>query len=519
MMISIPAPSHWRARARLCLAILALFLTATAQAHVGSPDVFFAGKAGPYPVQVTVRVPPVVPGLARIEVRPQTSTAVAVSVLPLYSKTAVKNTPPAEEARPVTGDPGLYGGDLWLMSVGGYSIEVRVTGPEGEGRIQVPVNSVATHQLPLPPFLGKLLGGLCMLLFVGAAAIVSAAAGESTLAPGLVPDRPMRRKAWIAGAVTTVVLVLLLAGGWRWWSFSEEEFRRTLREGAWPDLAATVETRGPQRFLHLTLGEKTFPPNQAIPLLPDHGKLLHAFLIREPDRDVFAHVHPIRKGPNTFDLTLPALPEGDYRILCDCTLSETGLSSTATTTIHLPPPPGADAGAAPGQADPDDSWAQGQPGETRVALSGGREAVWLPHPPLRARSSAHLDFRFVDAAGAPLPLEPYMGMLSHAAVLRADGKVFSHLHPTGNYSMAAQTYFDRKLARETSASGGTDGSIEMDHSKLDHSKMAHGAAAPNGNSTVSLPYEFPAPGEYNIWVQIKSGGEVLTAPFRVNVAP
>ena len=42
-----------------------------------------------------------------------------------------------------------------------------------------------------------------------------------------------------------------------------------------------------------------------------------------------------------------------------------------------------------------------------------------------------------------------MGMTSHAAVLRSDGRVFAHLHPAGNFSMAAQMIFNAKLAKET----------------------------------------------------------------------
>ena len=41
----------WRARAAL------LVLAALSMAHVGSPDTFFAGKAGPYDVRVSVRLP------------------------------------------------------------------------------------------------------------------------------------------------------------------------------------------------------------------------------------------------------------------------------------------------------------------------------------------------------------------------------------------------------------------------------------------------------------------------------
>src|SRR2546426_8965308 len=40
-----------------------------ASAHVGSPDTYFEGAAGPYPVRVIVRTPGVVPGLAQITVR------------------------------------------------------------------------------------------------------------------------------------------------------------------------------------------------------------------------------------------------------------------------------------------------------------------------------------------------------------------------------------------------------------------------------------------------------------------
>ena len=42
-----------RAAPRLAL----LMLAALSMAHVGSPDTFFGGKAGPYDVRVSVRLP------------------------------------------------------------------------------------------------------------------------------------------------------------------------------------------------------------------------------------------------------------------------------------------------------------------------------------------------------------------------------------------------------------------------------------------------------------------------------
>ena len=58
------AAGTWR-----LLRMLVIGLALTSMAHVGSPDTFFTGNAGPYPVRVTVRLPGVVPGLAQVTVR------------------------------------------------------------------------------------------------------------------------------------------------------------------------------------------------------------------------------------------------------------------------------------------------------------------------------------------------------------------------------------------------------------------------------------------------------------------
>jgi hypothetical protein len=492
------------------------------RAHVGSPDVFFDGNVGPYPAHVTIRMPPVVPGRARIEVRPEPTQPLSVSFLPLYSRTAIKNAPPAEVASPVADQPGLYAGDLWLMSVGAYSIQVRLAGPSGEGVIQIPVNSVATHQMPLPAYLRDILLALGSVLTFGGVAIAYAAAGESVLAPEATMQWANRRRGIIASIVTTLVLALALAGGWHWWQLEEQDFRRHLRDGAWPDLAATIESVGPQRVLHLTVGEKAFEPDYSLPLVPDHGKPLHLFLLREPAHDVFAHVHPVRCGGRSFDLLLPELPEGTYRLFADLTLSDSGLSSTASTTLQIPPlasqspSPEVTASVKP---DADDAWAAVSPAPVPTAsgaeavctLPGGGHATWRSHPPLRARHNAHLDFEFRDAHGQPLPLEPYMGMMSHAAILRTDGAVFAHLHPTGNYSMAAQAYFATKAVRENAPG--------CDAPPPDHTKLHAGPAGDAPISAVSIPYEFPSAGDYVIWVQVKSSGQVFTAAFSTTVAP
>ncbi len=517
--LTLPTRLFWS------LLLVALLLPFPATAHVGSPDVFYDGMVGPYPARITIGMPGVVPGRAEISVRVRTDEPVKVSFLPLYTWTAVTNAPPPDPGLPVAGEKNLFSGELWLMEFGAYSIDVRIRGESGEGAVQLPVNAVATRQLPLPSFLGKLLLALGAILFLGGIAIVAAAARDSVLATGVSPGQVERRKGWIAAAITTLILVGALVGGKKWWSFEETDFRRHLREGAWPDLAAEARFEGSQRILRLTLGQKAYSQTYRLQLMPDHGKLLHVFLVREPGRDAFAHVHPVRKGGKTFELALPPLPEGDYKIFCDLTFEESGMSSTATNSLHIPPMPANASGGVSLSPDPDDSWATNaiaiaaaQTSSNVVfRLPGGQQVIWNSAQPIRVKQDAALQFELRDAAGQPLPLEPYMGMLSHVAVLRSDGAIFAHLHPSGNFSMAAQQMFQEKLQRETGGAGDPNGSMPagMDHSRMSHAMHhGHGDGAP---SRVSLPYEFPAPGEYRLWVQFKSQGEVFTGVFDASV--
>src|ERR1041384_1210639 len=141
----------------LAVALLLLLGAGEGLAHVGSPDVFYDGMVGPYAARVTIRMPSVVPGRAEIAVRVQTEEPVEVFFLPLYSSTAITNAPPPDAGRLITGETNLYSGDLWLMSFGSYSIEVRLRGKAGDGKVEIPVNSVAIRQLPMPALLGKIL--------------------------------------------------------------------------------------------------------------------------------------------------------------------------------------------------------------------------------------------------------------------------------------------------------------------------------------------------------------------------
>ena len=69
-----------------------LWSACAAQAHVGSPTVFFQGLAGSFPVRVTIEPPGVVPGLAQIHVVVSSGDATRVTVRPVRWDVGVKGS-------------------------------------------------------------------------------------------------------------------------------------------------------------------------------------------------------------------------------------------------------------------------------------------------------------------------------------------------------------------------------------------------------------------------------------------
>jgi hypothetical protein len=129
---------------------------------------------------------------------------------------------------------------------------------------------------------------------------------------------------------------------------------------------------------------------------------------------------------------------------------------------------------------------------------------------------ASLRFKLLKPDKQPAKLEPYMGMLGHAAVRRYDGAVFAHLHPVGTFSMAAQQFFVEGKPPKQSTSPRPQSATSSETSSEDHSAhMNHVSTA----EEISFPYAFPEPGAYRLWVQMKSQDRVLTGVFDTTVAP
>ncbi len=510
-------------RGTALLAIAGVVLVASA--HVGSPDTYFEGAAGPYLVRVMIRDPGVVPGLAQVTVRLLAPYAVRrVLVLPVYWDPRTAAPPPPDVAERVPGDSTLYSAALWLMSSGSYSVQVTVEGQAGTGAVLVPVLAVATQRLALDPRLGAALLALGALLFVGALTLVSAAVKESGLEPGALPDRRRTLRSRIAVALAAVVLALGLVGGRAWWNTVDAAYRTGLYEPF--HATATLRADGRGRVLRLAIDDTSWtnPRRQWTPLIPDHGHLMHLFLVRDSSLDAFAHLHPLPLDSATFEAALPPLPPGRYRLYADI-VHESGFAQTLVTTADITLP-----AATWRPSDPDDAWIGDteERGTGAVSkLADGSIMSWQRGAaPIVVNQDAPLCFVVTHPGGKPAALEPYMGMAGHAMLTRYDGAVFVHLHPAGTVSLAALETFALRQPGDTvrgllgarltalETGSGERGAVPDGAGRAPVEHRMEPLLAP---SSLSFPYAFPQPGRYRMWVQVKRGGRILTAVFDTDV--
>jgi hypothetical protein len=468
-------------------------------AHIGSPDTIFEGQAGPYPIRVVVRTPGVVPGLADIVIRVTGGPGGLrhVTVLPLRGGLPTAAEPPPDTARPVAGNPNLLSAQLWLMRFGAYSVQVTATGDAGSGSAIVPVNAVATRRLGMDRPMAIVLIGLGLFLFAGAVTIVAAAVRESVLPPGHIPDGARRRRAWVVAFVSVLLFGTALYGGKRWWDGEDAAFRRRIYRP--PAVTTAVLERNGGRTLRFTIADSARLRREWSPLIPDHGKLMHLFLVSVAEVPAMAHLHPRSVDSLVFEAALPPLPAGAYHAYADI-VHESGFSQTLADTIELAAAP--QARWTP--SDADDAWqAVRDSGSTTVGLPGGGTMHWERPPALSAGAEQTLLFRVSGPS-----LEPYMGMAGHAVIARDDGSVFVHLHPLGTIAAAAQLVYQLREPGDTVR--GRLGRRITERAGDPHIAHTVGEA-------ISFPYAFPRAGRYRIWVQVKSAGRVLTGAFTADV--
>ena len=71
-------------------------------------------------------------------------------------------------------------------------------------------------------------------------------------------------------------------------------------------------------------------------LLPDHGHLMHLYVIRQPEMDAVYHLHPSRLDEGHLAMTLPTMPPGKYKLYADI-VHANGFPETLTANLTVPP--------------------------------------------------------------------------------------------------------------------------------------------------------------------------------------
>jgi len=526
-----------------------MFISVSLFAHVGSPGVIYQGKAGPYSIMVNINPPDVIPGTTSISVYINNQQVNHVYLQPVYWYAGDKGSPKSDEALPVNGTPGQYQGIVWLMQSGVASMRITVEGPLGKGSAIIPVMAISTAQRTMPASLDWGLAALGILLVVLMITIIGASVTDGISTPG-PQSKPSARKKYIAMGVTALILFGILYGGSAWWNAWSSNYRKFLYKA--PLAHTKISVSGGQMVLHLNIDTAWLNKNgQSMNyIIPDHGKLMHLFLIREKTDDVFAHLHPTRKDSINYQVALPDMPAGRYLVFGDIVQWD-GFTETISDTLIIPAKPAVQNSPVISNTlyhDPDDTYVIsnaindnknpftgkttlvcGKPG-IEMKLADGSSATWqhTANTSFEANKIYPLTFAIKDPSGLPAKLQPYMGMMGHAVILKYDGSVYVHLHPVGTYSMASQEIIQSRINGNGKVPllpnpklfiDSIDRLISSIRAMSEDERNAYlnagmkGMAMPAMDGMVTFPYAFPSPGNYRIWIQMKWDGKILNSAF------
>ena len=360
-----------------------------------------------------------IPGVASVEVLSATPGISKISVVPTFIVGPGAKYPPIGDVlAQAKEDPQFFSGKIWLMESGSWQIRLKVDGAQGPGELAVPVPAFARRTLPMTRPMGVLLFALMALLVVAFISILGAARRESTLAAGAVPPEKNRRGARIVMATAGLLVLAILFGGNYWWDSAAAEKARNMIYEA-PSMDVTLDSTSNKTTLEManSLWHSRRPETVMTKLVPDHGHLMHLFLLREPGLDAFYHLHPqmvatpAKKSEDisdTFEISLSPLAPGKYQVFADV-VRESGFPDTMTAEIEIPSTTSATVTALTG----DDSsaitkslgaaaiTADGPDGPV-FTLPDGYKMAWVRGTaPLVANQFTWLRFRLEDPQGKP----------------------------------------------------------------------------------------------------------------------
>jgi Cu+-exporting ATPase len=125
----------------------------------------------------------------------------------------------------------------------------------------------------------------------------------------------------------------------------------------------------------------------------------------------------------------------------------------------------------------------------------GRTVELIAPESIAAGQPVHFQFAVSQDDQPVTDLAPYLGAAAHVAILSEDTTDFAHTH---GEAIAAESH---------------DESENDDHGA---GEAAHDVPAAFGPA-VEVEHTFAAPGTYKVWVQFNHDGQVLTAPFAIEV--
>jgi len=493
--------------------LLILLASTLVHAHVGSADVYYESDAGPYHLFVTIRLPQVIPGIAEMQVRSASPDVQTIQVVLLRLTGPGSNLPSIPDvAQRSKDDPQFFVSHLWLMEFGALQVRIEADGSKGKAELSIPVASFARQSLPMGRGLRGLGTFFLVFLTLSVVPIVGAIVREGSVPPGETPQASNRRRSRVVMVIALIVAVGILYLNRALWNVEAATYERNV-DLLKPPRAETTLQDG-NRLLVIRPAAQLMVPVAGLgrtvrevkmdEVIPDHGHVMHLFLISLPGMERMWHLHPDRADGSAFAERLPAMPAGQYEVFADI-VDKNGFPWTLVGNLELPQINGT---ALVG----DDSDWEGPRltsplSETTLAqLPDGARMVWeRGDGPLKANVPASLKFRVEEKDGSRArDLEPYMGMAAHAEIVCSDLSVFAHIHPNGSVSMAALDLAQAGLMAQspTGASG-----MAMERAR------SSGPLPPE----FKFPYGFPHPGDYRVFVQIKRSGQVQTAAFDARV--
>lgn len=540
-----------------------------ALAHLNSPGVNYQGKAGNYNILVNIIPPDVIPGTAAVSIFIENYKNEKISVQTLYYDAGKNGSVPAEMVTPVKGASGWFENSTWLMWRGTMSLKIIISGDHGTGSVSIPVMGVASADRGMPLWLGLVLIMFGTLLFALMITMVRSGVSDAVLEPGTVIPLSARRKKLRAILVSLFVMMVILVGAYKTCRTDQKNYLANLYKPIKGH--STVFKYNGETVLRLHVdSESLISVHQPFEyIVPDHGKLMHLILVKQNTLDVFAHLHPVRQNTFTFLVNLPPLSAGSYFLYGDV-VSGNGFSETIIDTVKIPAhPPSIIADSlkdAKIVTSPDDAWLISSPINnssatattkraavssitgTRFTAPDGSIIEWEHNlnEPFKTNKFCSLVFHVMNKQRAPAILQPYMGMMGHAVVVKYDGSVYVHLHPIGNFSMASQQAMDKRMLENSTFfqqpnrkkfKDSIDNLVLKINNMTEDQRndylmatMGMGKSADKGmnmdmqtsgnatdRSIVQFPYAFPSPGKYRIWMEVKINNKILTSTFDATV--